>query len=448
MTVSSSISTELPGPQDVRPGVVRGRLRVPPSKSVSHRMLALALLARAPAEVRNLLRAEDTELFLGVLRRLGWTVEERGDSVRLVPGEAPPAATLECGNAGTLMRFLVALAATVPGEWTIDGSPRLRERPVGPLVTALRALGVEVRWRGAEGYPPLTVIGGTLRGGETTIEAGESSQYVSALLLAALAAREPTLVRVAALTSAPYVDVTLQAILQWGGRVETRDDGFLVAPGLAPRDEVEIEGDFSAAAYPAAAAALTGGEVTLLGLRYESAQGDRGFVDLLRTMGAEVSWDGDELRVRGTGTLNGIDIDLREMPDQVPTLAALAPFARGSTLIYNVPHLRLKESDRLAAMAQELRRAGAFALDEDDALAVTGSWADALAGGEPGAEATAMLPRDPVEIDSHGDHRIAMSMALVGLRRPGLRIAHPEVVAKSYPGFWDDLGMLLGEVGR
>ena len=182
---------------------MRGRLRVPPSKSISHRMLALALLARAPVEVRNLLRAEDTELFLAVLRRLGWTVEERGAAVRLVPGEAPAAARLECGNAGTLTRFLVALAATVPGEWTIDGSPRLRERPVGPLAAALRELGVKVRWRGVEGYPPLTVIGGTLRGGETTIDAGESSQYLSALLLAALAARASTLVRVAALTSAP-----------------------------------------------------------------------------------------------------------------------------------------------------------------------------------------------------------------------------------------------------
>jgi len=425
--------------REVRPGVVRGRLRVPPSKSVSHRQLALALLARAPVEVRNLLRAEDTELFLGVLRRLGWAVEERGDAVQLAPGSPPAAATLECGNAGTLLRFLVALVATVPGEWTLDGSPRLRERPVGPLVNALRALGVEVRWRGVEGYPPLTVIGGTLRGGETTIDAGESSQYVSALLLAALAAREPTRVHVAALASAPYVDVTLEAIEHWHGQVEQRADAFVVFPGLSPREVVEVEGDFSAAAYPAAAAALTGGDVTLLGLRYGSVQGDRGFIDLLARMGALVSWDGDELQVRGSGTLNGIDVDLGEMPDQVPTLAALAPFARGTTLIYNVPHLRLKESDRLAAMAQELRRAGAFALDVDDSLVVT--------GGESGDDAAASLPRNPVEIDSHGDHRIAMSMALVGLRRPGLRIANPEVVGKSYPGFWDDLAMLLGEGG-
>ena len=433
MTASSSLSTE---PLEVRPGVVRGRLRVPPSKSVSHRVLALALLARSPVEVRNLLRAEDTELFLGVLRRLGWTVEERGDSVRLAPGEEPAAATFECGNAGTLMRFLVALAATVPGEWTIDGSPRLRERPVGPLVEALRHLGVDVRWRGVEGCPPLTVIGGTLRGGETTVDAGESSQYLSALLLAALAAREPTLVRVANLTSAPYVDITLMHISRWGGEVQATPDGFRVTPGLrAPLADPEIEGDYSAAAYPAAAAALTGGEVTLTGLDPRSAQGDRGFLDVLRAMGAEIAWQGDELCVRGGGALVGIDVDLSSMPDQVPTLAALAPFARGTTKIRNVPHLRIKESDRLAAMASELRRAGAEAEELPDGLVIPGVWADAAAS---------ELPSRPAVVDPRGDHRIAMAMTLVGLRRPGLRIGDPEVVGKSYPRFWDDLEALSG----
>jgi len=420
--------------------VVRGRLRVPPSKSVSHRQLALALLARAPVEVRNLLRAEDIELFLAALRTMGWTVEERRDQgvdvTRLSPGDPPSEATLLCGNAGTLMRFLVALVATVPGTWTLDGTPRLRERPVGPLVTALGALGVEVRWGGVEGYPPLTVAGGTLRGGETTIDAGESSQYLSALLLAALAAREPTLVRVVALTSAPYVDVTLQLIARWGGRVAASSGGFVVTPGLhAPLVEVDVEGDYSAAAYPAAAAALTDGEVTLRGLRRQSAQGDRVWLDVLHRMGAEVSWTGDELRVAGVGTLTGVDVDMASMPDQVPTLAALAPFARGTTTIRNVPHLRIKESDRLAAMARELRRAGAEVEELADGLVIPGIWSDV---------SSRDLPREPVTVDAHGDHRIAMSMALVGLRRPGLWIAHPKVVAKSYPRFWEHLSALCG----
>ena len=437
MTASSSTSTET---MPVRPGVVRGRLRVPPSKSVSHRQLALAMLAREPVEVRRLLRAEDIELFLDVLRAMGWTVDERGgaggdrdDVVRLVPGAVPAGATLQCGNAGTLMRFLVALVATVPGEWTLDGTDRLRERPVGPLVAALRELGVPVRWRGVEGYPPVTIEGGTLCGGETAIDAGESSQYLSALLLAALAATAPTRLRVEALTSAPYVDVTLRLIEQWGGRVEKTGDGFIVHPGLEPRTSVEVEGDFSAATYPAAAAALTGGEVTLLGLERESAQGDRRFLDLLAAMGADVAWRGDELVVHGRGELKAVDVDLSTMPDQVPTLAALAPFARGTTKIRNVPHLRIKESDRLAAMARELARAGAAVEELADGLVIPGVWADKVASD---------LPRTPVIVDAHGDHRIAMSMALVGLRRPGLEIAHPEVVAKSYPRFWDDLAAL------
>lgn len=427
----------------VRPGVVRGRLRVPPSKSVSHRQLALALLARAPVEVRNLLRAEDIDLFLGVLRTMGWTVEERRDhgveTVRLSPGDPPREATLECGNAGTLLRFLVALAATVPGDWTLDGTARLRERPVGPLVAALRELGVIVQWRGVEGYPPLTVEGGTLRGGETTIDAGESSQYLSALLLAALAAQEPTHVRVAALTSMPYVDVTLTLIVRWGGHFETTAHGFRVIPGLRPRVDAEVEGDYSAAAYPAAAAALTGGAVTLLGLTRRSRQGDRGFLDVLASMGADFEWSGDTLYVRGGGELNAVDVDMSAMPDQVPTLAALAPFARGTTSIRNVPHLRIKESDRLAAMARELARAGAEVEELADGLVIPGVWA--------GTAATD-LPQAPVVVDAHGDHRIAMSMALVGLRRPGLEIAHPEVVAKSYPRFWDDLAALQRGVER
>jgi 3-phosphoshikimate 1-carboxyvinyltransferase len=354
--------------------------------------------------------------------------------VRLIPlGDAAKETTLECGNAGTLMRFVVALAATVPGKWTIDGTPRLRERPVGPLVTALRALGAEVLWRGVEGYPPLTVLGGTLRGGHASVDAGQSSQYLSALLLAGLRAQEPAHSRVEALTSAPYVSVTLDLISAWGGRVEDRGDELVVWPGLQPPGRVHVEGDFSAAAYPAAAAALTDGEVGLFDLRHDSAQGDRDFLEVLKTMGAAVRWLGDDLTVSGSGELEAVDVDLGTMPDQVPTLAALAPFARGTTRIRNVAHLRIKESDRLAAMARELTRAGAVVEELADGLVIPGVWA---------GKAATELPHAPVIVDTHGDHRIAMSMALVGLRRPGLEIAHPEVVAKSYPRFWDDLAAL------
>jgi 3-phosphoshikimate 1-carboxyvinyltransferase len=195
---------------------------------------------------------------------------------------------------------------------------------------------------------------------------------------------------------------------------------------------VTVEGDYSAAAYPAAAAVLTGGEVRLAGLSRGSTQGDRRFLELLAAMGAWVEWDGEEVVIAAGAPLDGLAADLGDLPDQVPTLAAVAPFARGVTRITGVPHLRLKESDRLAAMARELGRAGASVAEQPAGLVVAGIWSDVAPPGEP------------VLVDSHGDHRIAMSMALVGLRRPGIHVAAPEVVAKSYPGFWDDLeGLLL-----
>lgn len=435
MTAWSSSSTESRAVPAGRR--VRGRVAVPPSKSATHRHLALALLAGREVVVRRPLRAEDTELFLGALGRLGWSVEDLaaagGGAVRLVPPARPGGeATIPCGNAGTLLRFLVGVLAAVPGEWTLDGTPRLRERPVGPLVAALAGLGGAVTWRGAPGHPPLTVHGGSLRGGTAELDAGESSQYLSALLLAGAAAPAPTRLRVRALVSAPYVDVTLAVLREWGGRARREGDDYVVEPGLVAPAEVTVEADWSAAAYPAAAAAIAGGEVTLLGLAARSAQGDRRFVDLLAAMGAEVAWVGEALRVGGGGQgLRAIAADLGDVPDQVPTLAAVAPFARGTTRITGVPHLRIKESDRLAAMARELGRLGVPVTELPDGLIVEGVWADAPP------------PDDEVVVDTHGDHRVAMSLALVALRRPGVHVAAPEVVGKSYPGFWDDLEGLL-----
>jgi len=418
----------------------RGRVRVPPSKSITHRYLDLALLARRPLILEQPLLAEDTRLFLAALARCGWTVEERpGEEIGLVPpvgGVGPhPPVEIFCGNAGTMLRFLIASLAALPGRWLLDGVARLRERPVGPLVEALRRLGAEVRYLGRPGRVPLEIAGATLRGGVTSLDAGESSQFLSALLMAGLAAPRPLVVEVSALTSAPYVEVTLAAVRCCGGRIETLpDDGgtlrYRVVPGLLPPDRLRVDGDASAACYPAAAAALTGGSVLLEGLSADSPQGDRAFLDLLARMGAGVSWSGDEAMVSG-GPLQAIEADLSAMPDQVPTLAALAPFARGTTRIRNVAHLRLKESDRLSAMASELRRLGAEVEEGVDRLDIAGTWWQAPP------------PHDRVAVDTHGDHRIAMSLALVGLRRPGVLVESPQVVAKSYPAFWQDfLGLL------
>jgi 3-phosphoshikimate 1-carboxyvinyltransferase len=411
---------------------VAGAVAAPPSKSVTQRYFNLALLARCPLRVERPLVAADTRLFLVALERCGFAVAASPEAVRLAPGPPPDGGEIDCGDGGTMLRLLTASLATQPGRWRLDGSPRLRQRPVGPLVAALRALGAEIRCLGAGGCAPLEIRGGRLAGGAVRLDAGESSQYLSALLMAALAASGPVEVEVTALTSAPYVDLTREAAAAFGGRIDAAGAGrWRVVPGLLPPPALAVEGDYSAACYWAAAAALTGGRVKLRRLSPDSAQGDRRFLDLLVRMGARVEVRDDGWEVAGGGTLTGLTADLGALPDQVPTLAALAPFARGATRIEGVPHLRLKESDRLAALAAELGRAGAQVEERPDGLTIAGSWA----AGPP--------PSEPLVVDPHGDHRIAMSLALVGLRRPGLAVSHPGVVAKSYPDFWRDLESLL-----
>jgi 3-phosphoshikimate 1-carboxyvinyltransferase len=462
-----------------------GRVAVPASKSLTHRFLDLALLSRRPTTLLRPLLAEDTRLFLGALAACGWTVDEApGEEVRLTPRAAQSEQQVEifCGNCGTMLRLLTAALCVLPGRFRLDGVERLRERPVGPLVEALRRLGAEIEYASRPGFAPLRIGGARLRGGATVLDAGQSSQYLSGLLLAALAAPAPVEVEVEALSSAPYVDVTLQAAELFGGRIEdiggqgagldrarpgplhlpgsadarhlepadrgaaSAHDGspgagrarrlYRVTPGPLGAPRVAVEGDASAACYAGAAAALCRGEVTLAGLPPDSRQGDLRFFALLRAMGAEVDWRGGELAVRGAAEgLRAIDADLADLPDQVPTLAALAPFARGATRIRNVAHLRLKESDRLAAMAEELRRVGAVVEEGADSLIIPGIWAQAAP------------PGDPVVVDPHGDHRIAMSLALTALRRPGIAISSPGVVAKSYPEFWQDLDRLLAIAG-
>ncbi|HVS14658.1 MAG TPA: 3-phosphoshikimate 1-carboxyvinyltransferase [Thermoanaerobaculia bacterium] len=430
---------ELPDPLPIPAGGrAAGRVEPPPSKSVSHRYLNLALLAGRPVRVERLLAADDLDLFVAALRGCERSVRRAGEVVEIgAAGEASRTdepVRIDCGNAGTMFRFLTASLAAIPGRFVLDGSPRLRERPIAPLVAALRELGAEVSFLAVEGHAPLAIEGGTLVGGRCALDASQSSQYLSALLMAGARAAQPLEIVVTALRSDPYVDVTLAALAAFGLDLVRREGrSWRVRP--ATRQELaagpsmlRVEADYSAVAYPAAAAALTGGDVWIQGVERSSAQGDRIFLDVLAEMGAAVDWRGDALRVRG-GRLRAVDVDFSSLPDQVPTLAALACFADGTTHIRNVAHLRWKESDRLGAVALEFRESG-FSIEEaPDALRIVGR--------PTGADTR------PVVVDSHDDHRIAMSLALVGLRRPGLAVAAPGVVAKSYPGFWRDLATLL-----
>jgi 3-phosphoshikimate 1-carboxyvinyltransferase len=411
---------------------LEGRVQVPPSKSLTQRFLNLALLSRKSVTLDRPLLSEDTRLFLTGLRRLGSSIEERAESVTIEPGEPVAEQRISCGNNGTMFRFLTASLTAVPGRWLLDGSDRLRQRPVGPLVEALGELGAEIEFEGRAGYAPLRIAGGSLAGGRAELDARLSSQFASALLMAATAARRQVEVHLRGLSSAPYLDLTLATMRCFGARpVRLGPRAWRVVDTELQGGRWAVEGDFSAAAYPAAAAAVTGGTVRISGISADSMQGDRRFLEVLGAMGVGLSWLEDGLQVVGGGPLAAVDVDLSDLPDQVPTLAAIAPFAVGTTIIRNVPHLRLKESDRLAAMATELRRLGAEVDELPDGLIIRGAWAEDV------------VPAGEVSVQTYGDHRIAMSLAICGLRRPGVIVLQPEVVAKSYPDFWRDLEGLL-----
>ncbi|MGH9465142.1 MAG: 3-phosphoshikimate 1-carboxyvinyltransferase, partial [Thermoanaerobaculia bacterium] len=308
MTVWSSSSTEA---RPVASGrAVVGALRPPSSKSLTQRYFLLGALAEGPTVVRRALASDDTQCFLAALEQIGVEVERAHDAVRLAAARAPAEAAIDCGDNGTLLRFLTAALCARPGTWRLDGSPRLRRRPLGPLVEALRRLGADVAWEGEAGAAPVTIRGGTLTGGEVVLDAGLSSQFLSALLVAATQAPHPTDIRVGDLVSTPYVNLTLGALSTFGGRVEQRPWGFGVPAAQRLRGaDVVVEPDISAACYPAAAAALTGGRLALLDLYPDSRQGDCRFFELLGEMGARLDWTAEGLEVTGPLALRAIEAD-------------------------------------------------------------------------------------------------------------------------------------------
>jgi 3-phosphoshikimate 1-carboxyvinyltransferase len=406
-------------------------LRPPGSKSLTNRYLACLALAEGASVIRHAAICDDTERMVAGLTALGVWVELDAASQRIrlrgCRGNWPAEqADVDAGSAGTAMRFLTALACTGQGEYRLDGSPRMRARPIRQLVDALRELGAEIGYAGADGCPPLNIAARGLAGGLLTFHEPPSSQYISALLMVAPLARGDVFIDIRGpLVSRPYVEMTLDVLRELGADA-VEEGGRFIVPGHQHyrAAEVAVEPDASGATYFWAGAAITGGRARVAGLTRRSRQGDARFVDVLAQMGCRVDEGADWLEVSGppAGTLRGIDVDLNAMPDTVQTLAVAAVFAQGPTTIRNVANLRIKETDRLAALGAELAKLGATVDVREDGLTIT-----------PPARLTSAT------IDTYDDHRMAMSFAVAGLVLPGLRIREADCVSKSFPSFFDAL---------
>jgi 3-phosphoshikimate 1-carboxyvinyltransferase len=420
---------------------------VPGSKSITNRALVLAALATCEDGVRltGVLRSEDTEVMIESLRRLGYFVDEdwpaaavtvrwqRVPNRGVVPAEA---ADLWVGNSGTTVRFLTALVSLTNGRYRLDGVPRMRERPINDLLDALRQLAVDARSETGNGCPPVVVAADGWKSNAVRVRGDVSSQFLSGLMMASVAAWRGIYpprpganalgnIRIqidGPLVSKPYVDMTLGVMEDFGIAAGWETEDTIVVEGHweGIPQSFAIEPDASAASYFWAAAAICGGRVTVSGLNRKSLQGDVAFVDVLERMGCRVEECESGITVHGR-PLKGVDVDMNAISDTVMTLGAVALFADGPTTIRNVAHIRHKETDRIAALATEFRKLGAEVEERADGLTIT------------------PRPLTGCAVDTYNDHRMAMSLALVGLKVPGVVVRDPGCVAKTYPGFWKDL---------
>jgi 3-phosphoshikimate 1-carboxyvinyltransferase len=428
-------------------------IQAPASKSVSHRALISAGLARGESLVRSPLHSHDLERTRACMETLGAVYTSTGDDLlvrgaaSLHRGGSTEVLSLEVGESGTTCRLIAAVASAFHGRFLLSGQGRMHERPIRELTSALAPLGPTFDFLEKEGYPPLLINASGLSPGTVSIGLRESSQYLSGILLAAPLARGPLTVTIGGdkVVSWPYVGITLQAMADFGvppALEVMNDDGqwirtgygeisevrpgrvrFRTVPGAYEPREYSVEGDWSNASYFLAASALSDRPFGVAGLKRDSHQGDRAILDILERMGARVDWDGGTVTASRPGDgLHGIDVDMGSCPDLVPTVSVAASFARGTTQIRNVAHLRIKESDRLMAVSTQLARAGVSTELFEDGIAIVPG--NLQAGGT-------------VEITTFGDHRIAMSMSLLELGGVLVRLDDPACVAKSFPLFWE-----------
>jgi 3-phosphoshikimate 1-carboxyvinyltransferase len=407
-------------------------VQIPGSKSLTARALFLSACADGDSRLRHPLLSDDTEAFAEGLRTLGYRVRGDGPDV-IVTGspDGPPAreATVYCRDAGTAARFLPALAACGSGTYLFDASDQMRRRPIGPVAEALRELGAQVTYERAAGHLPLAITSDRLAGGPVELDAGISSQFATALLMAGPLMKNGLQLSVSSIVSAPYIAMTAAIMRDFGVQV-SQDGNVFSVPGQGYlAQDYPIEPDASTSSYFFAAAALTGNTVTVNGLGSDSLQGDLQFVRVLQDMGADVEIDQGQVRVTGTGRLHGVEVNMRDISDTMPTLAAIAPFADGPVRIFDVYNTRVKESDRLDACAANLRSLGIQAATGPDWIEI-----------QPGEPRAAL-------VNCRGDHRIAMSFSVTALRTRGLTLDDPDCVRKTFPQFHDALGELRREWG-
>ena len=399
-----------------------GTVRLPGSKSISNRVLLLAALAKGETEVLGLLDADDTRVMRDALSKLG--VQFSQNRITGVGGAFPvKQAELFLGNAGTAFRPLTAALAFSGGEYRLSGVPRMHERPIGDLVDALRGIGARVDYAGKEGFPPLVVHPSRPKTENVKVRGDVSSQFLTALLMALPLSGKPARIEVQGeLISKPYVEITLNVMMRFG--IEVKRTGWryfdVPAGGYRSPGSIYVEGDASSASYFLAAGAIGGGPVRVEGVGRGSIQGDVRFTEVLERMGATVVLGQDFIEVKGGGKLKPIDADMNHIPDAAMTAAVLALFAEGPSVIRNVASWRVKETDRLAAMATELRKLGAQVEEGADFLKI-----------HPGQL------KPGVAIDTYDDHRMAMSFALVVLGGVPVRINDPQCVAKTFPEYFE-----------
>ena len=406
-----------------------GTIRPPGSKSITNRALICAAMGRGECLLDGVLFSEDTEVMIHAWQQLGVKIAADSESktchVLGCGGKLPTkTAKIFVANSGTSIRFLTAALAACHGEFALDGIPRMRERPIGDLIDALKQLGVEIFSSNDDhrDCPPLQIKATGLRGGAVKIAGNISSQYLSGLMMAAPYADAPVNIEIVGeLVSRPYVAITQAVMAAFGVAIEPNQTGYdISAPVAYSAKRYSIEPDASAASYYLAAAAMTGGEVTIQGLGRDSLQGDVRFAEVLGKMGCDVQVYTNSIALRGNA-LRGIDIDMNAISDTVQTLAAVALFAKGPTRIRGVAHNRFKETDRIGDLACELRRAGAEVTEHEDGLTI--------------------IPKAlrQTTFETYNDHRMAMSLSLIGLRQPDIYVSNPSCTAKTYPEYFQDM---------